>query len=192
VIYESGEVATFVPSTREILQRWKPDGHPCCVALPDSEKLLLVGFEDGRIQFVNPYSGLQVRPELVAGAPGLEIAAVPHHEEFLTRVDGDLNVSRWDAESGELLSSEMRHEDGVLWFSCSLDGKFLFSIDQKEQDPDRGFLRVWSLRSGQEIVPALFHPAPLNCATIYENGRRIATASADGTVRRWVIQKEPQ
>ena len=192
VIYESGEVATFVPSTREILQRWTPDGRPCCVALPDSEKLLLIGFEDGRVQFVNPFDGLQVRPELVVGAPGLEIAVVPHREEFLTRVDGDLNVGRWDAESGGLLSSEMRHEDGVLWFSCSLDGKFLFSIDQKERDPDRGFLRVWSLRSGQEIVPALVHDAPLNCATIYENGRRIATASADGTVRRWVIQEESQ
>ncbi|YCM42682.1 serine/threonine-protein kinase [Verrucomicrobiaceae bacterium 227] len=189
-IFESGEIAVFVPSTRESLCRWKPAGVPRCLALLDHEDLLLVGFEDGSIHFVNPRDGSEVRPGISVGGAGLEIAVVPHHDEFLTRLDGDLHVRRWDAKSGELLHSGMRHQDGVLWFSCSLDGKFLFSIDQKEKDPVRGFLRVWSLRSGQEIVPALAHGAPLNCATIYENGRLIATAAADGSVRRWAINQE--
>lgn len=190
VIFETGELAVFEPSTQKYLRRWKPEGVPRCLALLDSSELLLVGFEDGTIQFVNPHDGSEVRPRIVAGSSGLEIVVVPHHEEFLTRFDGDLNVRRWDARSGELLNSGLRHVDGVLWFSCSLDGKFLFSIDQKERDPERGFLRVWSLRSGQEIVPALAHDSPLNCAVIYENGKRIATAAADGSVRRWVISPE--
>lgn len=190
VIFETGEMAVFEPSTQKYLRRWKPEGVPCCLALLDSRELLLVGFEDGTIQFVNPHDGSEVRPRLVAGSSGLEIVVIPHREEFLTRFDGDLNVRRWDARSGALLDSGMRHQDGVLWFSCSLDGKFLFSIDQKERDPERGFLRVWSLRSGQEIVPALAHDAPLNCVTIYENGKKIATAAEDGSVRRWVISQE--
>jgi WD40 repeat protein len=192
VVFEDGELAIFDPTKREYLRRWKPGGVPVCIALLDSEELLLVGFGDGTIQFVNPHDGLEVRERISVGSPGLEIVVVPHRDEFLTRVDGDLHVRRWDARSGELLSSGMRHEDGVLWFSCSLDGKFLFSIDQKEWNPKRGFLRVWSLRSGKEIVPALEHRAPLNCAVIYENGKRIATATEDGTVRRWSINQKSQ
>jgi len=192
IIFETGELGVFVPSTQEYLRRWKPEGEPRCLAILDDEELLLIGMEDGTIHFVNPHDGLEVRPRIVVGSPGLEVKVVPHRDEFLTRVDGDLHIRRWDGKSGGLLSSGMRHEDGVLWFSCSLDGKFLFSIDQKERDPVRGSLRVWSLRSGQEIVPALAHAAPLNCATIYESGRRIATAAADGTVRRWTISQESQ
>lgn len=192
VAFENGELAIFDPTKREYLRRWKPGGVPVCIALLDSEELLLVGFEDGTIQFVNPHDGSEVRERIAVGSPGLEIVVVPHRDEFLTRVDGDLHVRRWDARSGGLLNSGMRHEDGVLWFSCSLDGKFLFSIDQKEWNPKRGFLRVWSLRSGKEIVPALAHRAPLNCAVIYENGKRIATATEDGTVRRWSINQKSQ
>ena len=190
VIFETGEVAVFDPSTRTYLQRWKPEGEPRSLALQDDEKLLFIGYEDGSVGFSNPRDGSEVRPRIMAGSPGVEVMVVPHRREFLTRVDGDLHVRRWDGDSGRLLNSGMRHEDGVLWFSCSLDGRFLFSIDQKERDPVRGFLRVWSLRSGQEIVPALEHQAALNCVTIYENGRRIATASADGTVRRWTINQD--
>ena len=190
VMFETGEMAVFEPSTKKYLRRWKPEGVPRCLALLDNEEVLLVGFEDGTIQFLNPHDGSEIRSRIVAGSSGLEIVVVPHREEFLTRFDGDLNVRRWDARSGKLLNSGLRHVDGVLWFSCSLDGKFLFSIDQKERDPERGFLRVWSLRSGQEIVPALAHDAPVNCVTIYENGKRIAMAAADGSVRRWVISQE--
>ena len=188
-ILETNELVTFVPETRTYLKRWKPEGRPRCLAYLDSEDLLVVGTEEGMLSFFDPQSGEKIGDSIETKGNGLEITVVPDCDEFLTRFDDDLNVRRWNARTGELLHSGLRHEDGVLWFSCSLDGKFLFSIDQKVDDPKRGFLRVWSLRSGQEIVPALEHEAPLNCATIYENGRRIATASADGKVRRWTINQ---
>lgn len=189
-LLETGELTVFSPSSKDYLNRWKPEGSPRCLALSDDGQTLIVGMGNGDIHLFDPRTGREIREKTITRAVNLEIAVVPGRQEFITRSDGDLHLRRWDLRTGELLHSGMRHEDGVLWFSCSIDGKFLFSIDQKEIDPTRGFLRVWSLRSGQEIVPALAHDSALNCATIYENGRRIATAADDGTVRRWTIAEE--
>jgi hypothetical protein len=190
VLLESGELATFSTTSRKYLHRWKPAAPLTSLILLDRGKLLVAGDRLGGIHFFDPSNGEVKRSAIDTRSPGLELAAVPHREEFLTRSDGELHIKRWDARSGRLLHSGMRHQDGVLWFSCSLDGKFLFSIDQESDSPTRGSLRVWSLLGGEEIVPALTHDSPLNCATIYENGRRIATAAADGSVRRWSIPRE--
>ena len=120
---------------------------------------------------------------------GIEILEVPHRQEFLTRMDEDRQIKRWDALTGKQIGSGLRHQDGAYWFNFSLDGKFLFSIDQADEDPERSSLRIWSLRTGKEIVPALAHDSPMNWATIRDNGQRIATACEGGTVRRWTISK---
>jgi len=189
-ILKNGELITFSPGTRQILKRWQTHTSLRSITFLDSCDLLIAGGDDGRLHFYDPLTGNETREAINTRAKSTEVVAVPHRDEFLMRSDGDLHLKRWHAHTGKLLHSGMRHQDGVLWFSCSLDGKFLFSIDQKVANPTQGALRVWSLRSGQEIVPALTHPAPLTCATIYENGRRIATASADGNVRRWSITRE--
>lgn len=190
VLLESGELASFTTSTRRFLHRWNPAVNLRCLVLLDDGKLLIAGDEEGGIHFFDPKRGSEESPPVETRSRRLEIAAVPGRNEFLTRAEGEFHIKRWTAPAGKLLHSGMRHQDGVLWFSCSLDGKFLFSIDQKSRDPARGSLRVWSLLSGEEVVPAFEHDSPLNCATIYKNGRRIATAAADGTVRRWSIPRD--
>ncbi|MGJ8726736.1 MAG: WD40 repeat domain-containing serine/threonine protein kinase [Roseibacillus sp.] len=188
IVFENGEVATFSPASQRYLSRWKPAVALRSLALLDSGDLLIAGDTEGRIHLYDPLTGEKIAPSITTPALDTEVMAVPHRNEFLTCSADDLHIKRWNARTGELLHSGMRHRDGVLWFSCSLDGQFLFSIDQKEPSPTRSALRVWSLRTGQEIVPPLEHDSPINCATIYENGRKIATASADGKVRRWTIE----
>lgn len=187
ILFESGEIATFDPVNISYLHRWQPEYPLRSLTFLDHGDLLIGAGADGRIHFFEPLTGKEAYPSIETLGREVEVMAVPHREEFLTCSAGDLNIKRRDAHGGKLLHSGMRHQDGVLWFSCSLDGQFLFSIDQKTKSPTRGALRVWSLRSGQEVVPALEHDAPINCATIYKNGQRIATAAQDGTVRRWSI-----
>ncbi|MDQ8188748.1 WD40 repeat domain-containing serine/threonine protein kinase [Roseibacillus persicicus] len=187
VLLENGELATFLPLERAVLCRWAPTESLRSLAFTDSGDLLIAAGHDGRIHFYDPSTGKKKYPSIETPGEEIELAAVPHREEFLTCSTGNLHIKRRTAHGGKLLHSGMRHRDGVHWFSCSLDGQFLFSIDQTDIASTRGALRIWSLRNGQEVVPALEHDSPINCATIYKNGQRLATASANGQVRRWSI-----
>lgn len=189
-ILENGELVTFSPAKKSYLRRWNPGATLRSLCLLDDGGLLVAAGTDGQLHFFDPDSGEAAYPSIPSAGEKIEVSAVPHRDEFLLCSAGDLNIRRHQARGGALIRSGMRHRDGVLWFCCSLDGKFLFSIDQNEESPSHGALRVWSIDSGQEIVPALEHDSPINCATIYENGQRIATAAHDGTVRRWSITRE--
>ena len=194
VLTEQNEIVTFSPRHREIIHRWTPSVSTQRILLLDGgERLIAIG-EDGKARVYHPRTGIQFGPVIsisgqLAPAEGIEILEIPHRQEFLTRMDGDRQIKRWDAITGNQIGSGLRHQDGVYWFNCSLDGKFLFSIDQADEDPQRSFLRIWSLRTQKEIVPALAHDAPMYWATIIDNGQRIATAIAGGVVRRWTISK---
>ncbi len=188
-LLKNGEIAIFSPQSREYLTHWRPTQSPRSLCLLDDNSTLILAHDDGTLSILEAKTGLSQVAPIPTPATGLEVMAVPHRAEFLSRSDEDLHVKRWCAHRGQLLHSGLRHRDGVLWFSCSLDGQFLFSIDQHEENATRSALRIWSLRTGEEIVPALEHSAAMNCATIYDNGRKIATACADGTIRRWTVPK---
>lgn len=194
ILCETKEIMTFSPQLREFIHRWTPSVPSQRIThLDGGESLVAIG-EDGKARFYHPRTGKQIGPVIpISGklgpAKGIEILKIPHRQEFLTRMDGDRQIKRWDAITGKQIGTGLRHEDGAFWCRCSLDGKFLFSIDQADEAPQRSFLRIWSLRTGKEIVPALVHDSPMNSAIIMDNGQRIATATRDGTVRRWTISK---
>jgi WD40 repeat protein/predicted Ser/Thr protein kinase len=178
--------------TAKVVHTRRLDRTAASMTLLDGARDLVVGFADGTASVFDAGT-LEVRHAhlplfgTVRPPSGIRLAAVPGKREFFARIDGDLELRRFSADTGLPCAPPLRHENGVGWF-CS-DGDFLFSVDQDDGSP--GTLRVWSLRTHREIVPGLRHPAPLTWATVLDRGHRIATADTTGVVRRWAFMGEP-
>lgn len=191
MINDAGEVQLLDPAKLQPGAHFKPAHPPMSLTFPDKSGALVIACADGSAEVRDSVSGqLLCGPFPVTGgsppAGGIHVRAVPGAAEFFVCADGDVLLRRYSL-TGEPAGPPLRHTQGIHWFCPSGDGQFLFSIDQRSDSP--GHLRVWSLRTGRELVPALKHPARILWASILDNGRRIATSDAAGTVRRWVLEK---
>ena len=106
------------------------------------------------------------------------------------RHNGTLSI--WDVATGkELLriGSPFSGSPGIdphaspkaFCVAISPDGKRLVSGGNNS---DRT-VRVWDARTGRELHRYEGHTARLECVTFFADGRRIASASQDGTARIW-------
>ncbi|MGE9270562.1 MAG: WD40 repeat domain-containing protein [Verrucomicrobiales bacterium] len=176
-------------SQRSVVQTRQLERPANSLTVLDSGKRIIVSHTDGtlsvlstpQLDWIHQYVPLLGR---AGSIHGVQVRAVPGKPRFLSRSDGGLLIQQFEVDTLRPHGPPLRHQRGVHWF-CA-DDTFLFSIDQTEDSP--GTLRVWSLRTGREIVPGLHHPAPLLWASILNQGSRIATADASGTVRRWVLE----
>ncbi len=188
----SGELVLLDLGENRIGRRWTIEGKAVSLTILD-EGDIAVGLEDGTVQLFDSEGGNSEPRSFQAagergGVRGFQIRCVPGKDELLCRMDGDLAIHRFNASTGKPAGPDLRHKVGVDWFCASEDGEFLFSLDQVEDGP--GTLRVWSLRTGREIVPGLPHSASILWATVLGNGRRIATCDSAGMVRRWLFPEE--
>ena len=99
----------------------------------------------------------------------------------------DGRVVIWDVKSGEVLQTfraDNRKEadiDGSAAACCaafSPDGKRVVS-------GGKGGVRVWDVESGNEVYKFEGHTAGVTGVAYFPDGKRIASASHDGTVRIW-------
>lgn len=188
VVDRKGSLHLIDPATSTVTRRIEPGAPVSSLTVLDGGKDVVLAHPDGTISVFDPVLAewrWKQRPLLgLPGAKsGVQVRAVPGRRRFFCRADGDVQIYRFDAMNGEACAPPLRHERGVQWF-CA-EGDFLFSIDQAGELP--GMVRIWSLRTHREIVPALVHPAPLRWATVLDQGKRIATADTRGVVRRWVL-----
>ncbi len=69
----------------------------------------------------------------------------------------------------------------MLSIDVSADGRLLASGEHT------GVLRVWDLKSGQEIHGSLAHPGALPSVTFSPDGTRLASCDWDKMVRLWEV-----
>lgn len=161
------------------------------VVILDGAKEAVIAYEDGFARVWNLESQKIVREIGVAGGEidggRFYVRSVVGKREFLTTVEGDLEIRRFSVETGEQIGRGLRHRDGVWFFFCSINEDLVFSVDQPLEGGAGGVVRVWSLRLGRELLPGLKHDSPILWVTVLDGGRRIATSTADGHIRRWVV-----
>jgi WD40 repeat protein len=99
-------------------------------------------------------------------------------------------VRVWDTVTGQELYILRGHTNCVWSVSFSPDGKRLASaagpyVGPGKTDKYPGEVKIWDMRTGQEVCTLQGHAGPVYGVTFSPDGRRLATANADGSVKIW-------
>src|SRR5262249_21052491 len=104
-------------------------------------------------------------------------------------------VKVWDAQTGQELLTLKGHRERKTSVACSPDGKRLASnsedpspVQAGQVPPRPGEVKVWDAQTGQEIVCLQGHTHSVLCVVFSPDGKRLATASMDGTLKVWDAQ----
>jgi len=93
----------------------------------------------------------------------------------------DKTVRLWDADSGEELAV-FHHENDPRTPRFTFEGRRLLSFASKTTT-------VWDIETGKELVSLAGHTGSITQAHFSPDGRRIVSASMDGTFRVWNSEK---
>jgi WD40 repeat protein/serine/threonine protein kinase len=96
----------------------------------------------------------------------------------------DHAVKLWLATSSPQLTFT-GHDGGITGLVFSLDGRRIIS---GAEDPTRGRLVLWDATTGKRLEPSFEGCPKVNWVALHPDGRHLATACQDGTVRVWDLE----
>lgn len=173
-------------------------GHPAQVYTVDFSpdgKELLSGSHDGTVKLWSVEAGSE---RLTVNAHENVVHCVvfsPDGRRFAT-AGWDMTVRMWDAESGKAQNVLAGHREPILAVTFSPDGRLLASVSgewgnrekRSATDPGPGEIKIWDTASGKEITTLVSHADRIFGVAFSPDGKRLATASWDGTIKLWEIR----
>ena len=100
-----------------------------------------------------------------------------------------------DAETGQRLLTLEGHREPVLPLAYSPDGKLLASVSGDWGNPNKprneagpGEIKLWNAETGKEIVTLGDHADRIFSVAFSPDGKLLATASWDGSIKLWKRQ----
>ena len=165
-----------------------------CAISPDAS-FIVSGADDGTVTVWDTATGAE-RVRLTGHTSAVRGCAISADGTFIVTAGYDRRVRIWDAATGALRHVLLGHTDGVTGCAISIDGSFIVTSSLDET------LRIWDTTSwtlrqtlATEWRPVhggwlrrqapVGHSAAVWACAISRDGRFIASASSDQTVKIW-------
>ncbi len=165
------------------------------VAFSADGEHLATAEHDNTAKLRDPTSGKVVH-ELAGHASGLDaVVFSPNGKRFATG-SWDKTVRIWDAESGKRQMVLEGHQEPVLTVAYSPDGKIIASASaewgdpeiKRPTDPSPGQVKLWDSQTGKEMATLVGHTDRVFSIAFSPDGKLLATASFDRTIKLWQRQ----
>jgi WD40 repeat protein/energy-coupling factor transporter ATP-binding protein EcfA2 len=114
-------------------------------------------------------------------ASGVNFAEYSPDGQLLATASQDWTARIWDANSGREVAVLEGHEGPVRRVSWSPDGRWVVTAGEDHT------ARIWAFATGEQVQELKGHTGKVYAAvfSLLDHELRIATASADGTIRIW-------
>ena len=181
--------------TGELLKTFA--GHPDKVysaAISPDGKSLLSGSNDGTIRLWD-VENVSTRFSLTAHDTLVHNVAFAPSGKYFATAGWDKLIKFYDSESGKWLRTLDGHKSGVLAIAFSPDGKLLASVSMKVDDNDRppdqpasAEVKLWDTETGKDLATLTGHIDDVYGVAFSPDGKLLATASFDRTIKLWKRQ----
>jgi WD40 repeat protein/tRNA A-37 threonylcarbamoyl transferase component Bud32 len=149
------------------------------VALSPDGRLALSGGRDQALRLWDLDRGREVRAFAVPRGPVLAVAFTPDGRAALS-AHFDTTLRLWDLDDGRELRRFSGHRQMVAGAVVTAGG--LVASGSHDQT-----VRVWDPESGSELSCGRGHAAPVTAVAAAPDGRHLASAGLDETVRLWQL-----
>jgi WD40 repeat protein len=164
---------------REV-RRFSPQrGGVTGVAVSADGKLVLSGSRDGSLRLWEAATGKELCSFPVPRGPVLCVALSPDAQQACSG-HFDTTLRLWEARTGREQRRFTGHRQMVGALACSESGLIVSgSHDQT--------VRLWDAASGAELAAGLGHTAAVTAVALAPDGKLLASAGLDQTVRTWQV-----
>jgi len=102
-------------------------------------------------------------------------------ENYVVKAVGT-SAQLWDLSKGRVIRSFEGHENGVICFEFSNDGKYLFTGSGDKT------IKMWEVSTGKEVKTFKGHRELIFELAVSQNGKHLVSGSWDATARIWDIE----
>ena len=178
---ESGRLSVIDPLPGPTLEVDHPPSLYEVVLSPDEDQLVTVGY-DPAVKLWDRHGGQLLR---ILNGHAKRVLQARYSEDAtrLVTASEDGTLGFWAAKSGALTATASAHAVGVVKLITAPSSDLVLSLPYPAQQEDTT-AKLWDIRSGR-MLGVLPHPAVVRTAVFSPDGRRLATAAADGVLRVW-------
>ncbi len=199
-VSDKGELLIVDLLEQSLLAKIKTGTEITSAGILDNKKVAVLGTSEGMVRFVDLLSGelTEEKIDLQNGRLGVArtlVYCLPGRSGFVAATEGGLEIRGFNLVNGIREVFSMSHEFGVGGFFVSRDGQFLVCIDQEfateeaASPKEQPCVRLWSLRTFEEVLPPFRHDDRISWVSYSPNSRVLATVTEKGSLRSWIFLK---